>query len=185
MEYLTWRELLERSPAGGLILEFGVYLGRSFNELCDAAAPRLVYGFDSFRGLPDDWILPSHRKGTFATGGRPCFRPRGNGRLVVGMVEDTLPAFLVEQRRPPVAFCHFDLDLYRPTLNALHGLASHFVPGSVCLFDEWTTTADEREAFGHFLVEHKLVAAYAGQRSDRAFAWKIIGKDSKNFGFRC
>jgi hypothetical protein len=39
----------------GLILEFGVYKGESINYIARRLPKDLIYGFDSFEGLPEFW----------------------------------------------------------------------------------------------------------------------------------
>lgn len=38
----------------GLIMEFGVYSGRTINHMANLTN-KTIYGFDSFEGLPEDW----------------------------------------------------------------------------------------------------------------------------------
>jgi hypothetical protein len=60
---------LERAPKEGLALEFGVWSGRTINLIADRVGPsRTVHGFDSFEGLPEDWI-GVYSEGYFHTGG--------------------------------------------------------------------------------------------------------------------
>jgi hypothetical protein len=74
---------------------------RLFNKLPGAQDPRKVYGFDSFRGLDEDWTGVGHVKGTFDLSGRlPRVRP--NVTLLAGWFRETLPGF---SRREPRA--HF------------------------------------------------------------------------------
>jgi hypothetical protein len=49
----------------GLILEFGVGGGRTTNFIAALCWQKTVHGFDSFKGLPEDWQGPC-QKGTFA-----------------------------------------------------------------------------------------------------------------------
>jgi S-adenosyl-L-methionine methyltransferase len=50
-----------RSIPEGLILEFGVYSGRTINHLA-SLTQQTIFGFDSFEGLPEDWRQTSRRK---------------------------------------------------------------------------------------------------------------------------
>lgn len=168
--HVTWRDLVSAAP--GLILEFGVFRGASFRQICDAASPRIVHGFDSFRGLEEDWRLPHYPKGTFDRQGEAPPNIRENGRLIVGRVEETLVPFLA--RHPgQVAFAHFDMDLYAPTKFALKALAWRFVTGSILLFDEWTIGDDERRAFLEFKKETGHEAEFIGARNAHSWAFQI------------
>lgn len=73
-----------------------------------------------------------------------------NGELVVGLVEETLDKFLAEHSEP-VAFVHFDMDLYAPTIFALRRL--RFRPGSILLFDEITGNERNDNNEGRALAE--------------------------------
>ena len=82
-------------------LEFGVYEGDSISWWLGAdqhPASRFV-GFDSFVGLPEDW-LPDIRKGHFTTGGQPPAIRDPRCSFNVGWFRDTLPEFL--KRTDPV-----------------------------------------------------------------------------------
>src|SRR5258708_7463688 len=50
-----------------LILDLGVWIGWSTRLISDAS-DRMVYGFDSFEGLVEDWKLEDHvvKRGTFS-----------------------------------------------------------------------------------------------------------------------
>jgi len=122
----------------GLVLEFGVADGISTNQLArnlrSRGEGRLLYGFDSFKGLPKEW-RPGIPKGAYAQSAPPTIEP--NVRLVVGLFEDTLVPFL-ESHSGPVAFVHLDCDLYDSALYVLHELLerNRLRPGCVLLFDE-------------------------------------------------
>src|SRR5580658_354333 len=45
---------LGQSSVDGLVLEFGVYRGNTLAAIA-RADPRTAHGFDSFKGLPEDW----------------------------------------------------------------------------------------------------------------------------------
>jgi hypothetical protein len=52
-EHLSY--ILDQVDISGLYLEFGVLNGDSINHIADVIAPHLIYGFDSFTGLPEEW----------------------------------------------------------------------------------------------------------------------------------
>ena len=75
-----------------LYLEFGVSSGSSmryWSELLENPASCL-HGFDSFEGLPEDWI-GEDKKGAYSTGGRPPAISDGRVRFFQGLFEETLP----------------------------------------------------------------------------------------------
>lgn len=57
--YTMMRYGIQHSKKDGLFLEFGTYKGRMLNfmaqEVCRHVPGGYVYGFDSFRGLPQAW----------------------------------------------------------------------------------------------------------------------------------
>lgn len=130
----------------GLFLEFGVYQGTSINIIADQVTPRIVHGFDSFKGLPEDWWHSRKhvlRKGRFTTNGKlPEVRP--NVRLHVGLFADTLPGFL-QNHAGQCAFVHLDADIYSSTIQVLNLLNERIMAGTYLRFDElcpWTRIDD-------------------------------------------
>jgi hypothetical protein len=117
----------------GLVLEFGVFHGRSLRMLAPGR-DGLVHGFDSFEGLPADWT-PNDARGDLSTGGRlPAVG--GHVRLHRGWFEDTLPPFLAAHDGA-VRLAHVDCDLYASTVTVLEALAPRLVRGSVLVFDDF------------------------------------------------
>ena len=74
---------------------------------------RTVYGFDSFEGLPEDWIPRSITKGTFKQSTLPIVE--NNVKIIVGMFEDTLPDFVNKHSNDKIALLHVDCDIYSST----------------------------------------------------------------------
>ena len=130
---------LERVPAEGHVLEFGVWAGGSINFIADLVPGKIVHGFDSFEGLPEDWVMDkaaevtTHKKGHFAVKGLPAVRK--NVVLHKGWFEKTVPAWL-EANEGPVSFLHNDSDLYSSTACVLTEFNKRLVPGTIILFDE-------------------------------------------------
>jgi hypothetical protein len=115
-----------------LYLEFGVFEAASINHIARFIPREIVHGFDSFRGLPEDWRF-GFREGTFALSEAPNIEH--NVRLHVGLFKDTLPPFLIEHPGT-VSLAHIDCDLYSSTRTVLSGLEKRIVKGTVLCFDE-------------------------------------------------
>jgi hypothetical protein len=139
---------LTLAPADGLIAEFGVYSGATLQRI-SAHRPG-AHGFDSFVGLPEDWV-DSHRQGMFAVKRLPSV---GDAELHVGWFDETVPEFLVTESGP-AAFLHLDADLYSSTATVLTCFEERIVTGTVLLFDEYfnypSWQQHEHRAFREFI----------------------------------
>ena len=140
-------------PDDGLCCEFGVMEGRTFRPFAEALAPRKLYGFDWFQGLPETWAPVMAPKGSMA-----CAIPTDlpvNTELVIGLFQDTLEPFL-RTHDGPVAFCHFDADLYSSTKYVLGKVGPRLADGAILIFDEIIGSpyahAHEGRAFVEWLV---------------------------------
>lgn len=121
--------------ADGLLLEFGVFKGRSINFFADAFQHETIHGFDSFEGLAEDWTGYHLPKGAFdMQGNLPDVRE--NVVLHKGWFDQTLPPFLSENGTD-VKFCHIDCDTYESAKYVLDHIASRLVRGSIIVFDEY------------------------------------------------
>ncbi|MEX0921341.1 MAG: tetratricopeptide repeat protein [Rhodovibrionaceae bacterium] len=133
------RHALAACRLSGLYLEFGVYTGRSITVIAETLRESLgneipVHGFDSFEGLPEDWI-EGEDKGAYNAGGKLPEVP-DNVWLHPGWFDDSLPVFL-RQQKARVAFANIDCDIYSSTRSVLEQLAGRLEPGSVLVFDEY------------------------------------------------
>lgn len=119
----------------GWVLEFGVATGRTLNHFAYCLPHKMVYGFDGFEGLPEDWTSRM-RKGFFARKSLP--KVKDNCRLVVGWFDQTLPPFkqnVIKQEQ--LALLHIDSDLYSSAVTILENLKDNIQPGTVIVFDEY------------------------------------------------
>lgn len=136
LSFKTKFDLLTRamtiSPPGGLILEFGVASGNTINHIA-RQTQALVYGFDSFEGLPEDWRT-GYSAGRYAQN-RPTLE--SNIRLIEGLFDDTLPGFVANHSGDFVSLAHIDCDLYTSTKTVLEGIKELLRPGSILVFDEY------------------------------------------------
>jgi Macrocin-O-methyltransferase (TylF) len=154
--YLDRFEVLRHAaavaPTTGLVLEFGVAMGTTIRCLSGSAPllDRLIYGFDSFKGLPEPWA--NYPKGYFA-----CDIPEvpNNVELVIGEFENTLVPFLDKHQDEDIALVHIDCDLYSSTRFVLDHLTLWIRPGTVIVLDEfWIVTDQEQRAFNDWLEDN-------------------------------
>lgn len=180
----------------GDILEFGVRWGRNlalFASLRNILEPhnyaRRIIGFDTFEGfaslsekdgadnilkdgnlaVSDDWmdqlnVLLGHHE---ALAPRPALK---RYELVKGDVVDTFPAWLEQHPESLVSLAYFDMDIYRPTREALQALLPRLTKGSVIGFDELCLTAFPGETVALRevldLSKHRLIRSpYSGNQS--------------------
>lgn len=160
----------------GLFCEFGVYRGTTINFIASQTENE-IHGFDSFEGLPEDWRA-GHEKGTFKLQSLPAVR--ANVRLHKGWFEHTIPSFRNEYRGP-LAFVHFDADLYSSTRTIFDMLGDGIVPGTVMQFDEFFNHPNwvegEFKAFSEFCAAHEVVVNYLGfTRNDAQVAMKVLAR---------
>lgn len=161
------RHALENAPAAGLVLEFGVRWGVSARFL--AARVERLDGFDSFEGLPEEW-LPGEGKGSYSTGGaRPALPD--NVHLHPGWFEDTLPAFLAAHPEP-VRLVHVDCDLYSSTATVLGHLADRLRSGTVIVFDEYHSYPGWREH------EYRAFQEFARRRRYTYLGFNLFGRQA-------
>ena len=127
------RSALARAADFGLVMEFGVFTGRSIGVIAEAVGAT-VHGFDSFRGLPEDWI-DGEAAGSYDSQGQLPEVPE-TVELHVGLFDETLPPFLREHSEP-ASFVHLDCDLYASTRSVLDILNRRLIPGTILVFDEY------------------------------------------------
>jgi hypothetical protein len=129
------RYAMQHVTLQGLWLEFGVSAGTSLKVIAEQTQAQ-IYGFDSFGGLPEDWVRgpgrPTLKRGSFR-GGPEAVPPHVT--LVSGLFADTLPRF-VEEHPEAVAFMHVDCDIYTSTKTVLGSFCHRLKPGTVIVFDE-------------------------------------------------
>lgn len=118
-------------------LEFGVASGRSIKTIRKLLPTDIkVFGFDSFKGLPHDWVSKNgvcvQRQGTFAQKEIPDI---DGVRLFIGLFSETIPKY--KEIGEPITLLHIDCDLYDSTMEVLNGVSEFFRPGTIIVFDEW------------------------------------------------
>ena len=137
------------------------------------------YGFDTFTGLPEDWVVGRHveKEGTYSSDGNvPKIK---GGEFIVGKFEDTLPVFFSESR-PMASVINFDADLYSSTICALNFSKPVIDKDTVLVFDEFIINEsweqDEFKALNEFCsINHCSYEVVAISFFTKQVAVKLIG----------
>ncbi len=161
-----WHRYLS-SVDSGVCMEFGVFKGRSINYMAEARPLAKFHGFDSFAGLPEDWI-PTRPAGYFnLNSSLPSVRP--NVTLYKGWFEATLPKvaseILPESKLQAV---HIDCDLGSSTATVLRILTPWLIRDKpVILFDEF---------IGYPGFQSHEIKAFCEWASNNQVGYKVLGK---------
>jgi hypothetical protein len=129
------------------VLEFGVFFGKTLTLLKNTLSDKFnLFGFDSFEGLPEDWLcfdgtVAGHgvcTKNFFTTNGAI---PEIEGvKIYSGWFEDTIKEYL--KIAQPISLLHVDCDLYSSTKTVLYNLNDYIKPDTIIVFDEWYYNGD-------------------------------------------
>lgn len=150
-----------RAAKDGLFLEFGVATGGTI-KLIASVTKNKVYGFDTFKGLPESWRYMG--VGHFA-----CDIPKDlpeNVELVVGLFQDTLKDFLKEHKEP-ITFIHIDCDIYSATKYIFDTVKDQIASGCIICFDE---------IVGYAGFEEHEFKAFSEFLTDSGYTWKCLGR---------
>jgi hypothetical protein len=163
LHYVFERMRLRHKP-NTLWLEFGVASGTTINYI-SKFSDNVVYGFDSFEGLPEKW-RDGFDKGAFDRNGVfPVVNK--NVRLIKGWFSDTLLPFIQSQNKK-ITFLHLDADLYSSTKYILDTLKDYIDEGCIIVFDELVNypgfdgEKGELKAFYEFITENEVNYRWIG-----------------------
>lgn len=132
---------LENIKTDGIALEFGVHSGSTVNLISSVLKDEIVYGFDSFEGLPEDWNISynekfnKHKKGYFSLDNLP--EVNDNVKLIKGFFDQSLKPWVDQYKPDQIKFLHVDSDLYSSAIYVLDTLNEFIVPGTIIVFDEF------------------------------------------------
>ena len=141
----------------GLCLEFGTYKGERIKQIATCVQKkyhyipnhhkhRIVYGFDSFEGLSEEWTEPEtnklikNKKAFNLNGKLPNINKKGyfpNVCLVKGYFEDSIPKFLSKNNLDQIALLHVDCDLKSSTIDIFENISHLIKVGTLILFDDF------------------------------------------------
>jgi O-methyltransferase len=129
-------------------LEFGVSAGTSIKRwaVLNTNENSRFFGFDSFEGLPEAWGAGSP-KGAYSTQGRIPVVEDSRVTFVKGWFHDTVPGFLATFSTRSRLVVHIDSDLYSSAAYALAKLDPLMKPGTIVIFDEFSSVLHEFRAW--------------------------------------
>ena len=154
-------------------LEFGVFQGESirhWSQLNRHPESRF-FGFDSFEGLPEDWkrfdgqMVKSH----FDVNGALPDIDDDRVSFVPGWFQQTVDTFLEKYEPQEQLVVHVDSDLYSSALYVLTRLDALLVPGTIVIFDEFSSVLNEFQALDNYC------SAYMREYDVLASAWHYFG----------
>jgi hypothetical protein len=154
----------------GYWLEFGVHEGETIIHTagCKLSTSNFkIHGFDSFEGLPEDWLQPEtghpNLKGHFDLDGNiPSHLLSLNSiNIVKGWFDESLPKFIKDNDINKISFLNIDSDLYSSSNTILTLLTPYFKGHCIIHFDEFCNYPGgengEYKAFSEFLHSNKNI----------------------------
>ena len=159
------------------LAEFGVWSGNSINLFADELPQALIYGFDSFFGIEEDWNGFNLTKGTFSLNGVEP-EVKENVILYKGLYQDTIPKFIINSKiENKIDIIHMDSDTYTPTSYVLNAVSSLIKPGTIIIFDEYFGYPNwrnhEYKAFQEFVLNNSIKYEYIAY-SENSVAVEIL-----------
>lgn len=134
--------------------EFGVYKGGITRMLLDKG--NLVYAFDTFEGIRKSYkIIDEHEDGDYDASGSNVEEYINDAIMIKGTIPYSLNKFRHHQG---YSFCHIDLDVYRPTHQALYHAYENLLPGGIIIVDDYgmETCKGVKTAVDEFILGNKI-----------------------------
>jgi len=131
-----FKHVLKDININSLFMELGVFSGHTLQMINNNTKDHVVYGFDTFSGLPEDWKTEKDElifsKDHFNTN---VPNDTEKNKFIVGKIEDTLEKFLLEKNQK-IKFAHVDLDLYSSSKNAFDIIFNWLEDEAVLIIDD-------------------------------------------------
>lgn len=134
-----WHHYLSLIEHGDVCAEFGVWRGGSINYMAKVRPDNTFHGFDSFEGLPEDWIA-NHPTGHFKVPDKTALKWAPNVQIHEGQFDDSVPEFRLEQPEEfdRTRFFHIDCDLGSSAATVLYECYGPIIRNKAwLLFDEF------------------------------------------------
>jgi len=160
----VFEDMKLKHKSNTLWLEFGVASGNTINYISNFTND-IVYGFDSFEGLPEKW-RDGFDKGAFSRNGN-LPNVNSNVELIKGWFDETLVNFIKIQNKK-ISFIHIDVDLYSSTKYIFDTLKDYIDTDCIIIFDELVNypgfdgDTGELKAFYEFITENNVEYEWIG-----------------------
>lgn len=153
---------MQSTPEGYAIAEVGVYKGGSLIQLAKNRDNVLVYGFDTFKGMPTEFYAKDefHRPGEFfvtLNQVKETTATYPNIRLVQGVFPESVKGDDSLDKKQ-FSFVHLDMDHWRGTEEAFKWFSPRMVKGGIIMFDDygWQHCPGIKPLVDKLAEEHKL-----------------------------
>lgn len=157
-------------------LEFGVGDAETINWWANSMSNKntLLYGFDTFEGLPEDWGV--YKKGAFTNNGNVPVTTDKRVKFYKGLFQHTLSSFLPELNKDQKNVILLDADLYSSTLFVLVTIAPYLKKNDIIIFDEFLAPQHEFLAYCNFCeaFPHIKLDPFAAANNYSFVAFKIL-----------
>lgn len=155
-------------------LEFGVFEGNSLRHWSslNQNPDSRFYGFDSFEGLPEEWKRFDRKieKAHFDLQGALPDIDDDRVSFVPGWFQESVDPFLATFTPEHQLVVHIDADLYSSALYVLTRFNALLVPGTIVIFDEFSSVLNE------FAALEDYCSAYVREYDVLASAWHYFGQ---------
>ena len=173
------KQAFNLKPTQGYVMEFGVGVGRSLRIL-RAMTAQQIHAFDSFAGLPEDWIMSDDYvvpAGEFSYEKPTEF---DNVMFHEGWFADTIPIWK-KTYHANISFIHIDSDIYSSAVTILTELNHQIVPGTILVFDDMYGTDryqnwenGEYKALNEWKAEYKRELYELNRTDDGEASFRIL-----------
>ena len=175
----------------GSIVECGVFKGNSlfrflvFRNIITKSIKKHVYGFDVFGKFPSqsnikDNNFAKHHNNKIGLGinfnkitNNLKNKKFNNFTLIKGPVDKTLYKFLKKKKKFKISFLHLDLDVYKPTYDALNALFDKVSKGGIILLDDYGKVQGATLATHDYLKSRKIKQKIETLKFDKSLKFII------------
>lgn len=155
-------------------LEFGVFEGNSLRHWANLNKnpESRFYGFDSFEGLPETWKRFDNKmvKSHFDVNGALPDIDDDRVEFIAGWFQESVDPFLEKFTPQSRLVVHIDADLYSSALYVLTRFNALLVPGTIVVFDEFSSVLNEFQALENYC------SAYQREYDVLAHSWYYFGQ---------
>ena len=156
--------------------EFGVRGGDSFKWWVNKnqETETRFYGFDTFTGLPEDWL--NFKAGAMSEEGNFPDIKDPRVKFIKGLFQETLSDFLKQFDNTKKNVIHLDADLYTSTLYVLTVMDGYLKPGDIIMFDDFGVPSHEFLAFSNYTAAYQRDLELIGAANNYFFTAFLVKK---------